>query len=1085
MRPGRDVLSSVSRLSIVLIAFIVFSGSATGFLLLSQSSPARAAVVEQKIIVAANANAGNDPTRVLDGNIGTSWAVVGNGVTPPKPAYLQLDLGAPTHLTQISWAFRLTGYADRMRIRVSEDGVNFTTIATRGNAPAQAWQSLNVDLTVRSVRFNVDNPNGDKSLGYIGEVKLYGESTITPTPSPTTVPLPASGGSSGATWTGNIRDGRLNTDWRTTVTPAPAKANVYIDLGGSLYVDTVSWVFSVTGGSPRLQIETSLDKKNWKTAIVSSDAPALQWQSRGLGEQTRYIRWLFVNTTGVPVLGYLAEVSVLTGVAPTPTATPSPTKTATSTATSTATMTATSTSTATATATAVSTATATSSATAPPTATPTQITTATEVPTQIATVAATSTATQSPTETPTVTPTPIPTIPAIDESGLPTSPPLAVLLSNDSASNRPAAELTFDGRYDTGWRLHQPGTSGNFLIYFFGDEPVVLTQVAWIHDQAGCVGSIVLETSSDGSIYQPIGTYTSTTTFTWNVVEVEATTLFLRVSLPNPAGLDPLGCFAEVRAWGTPVSPTPTATATDTPVNTPTATFTAIPTDTPTATLVPTETATQMPTQTSTATVASATSTTTSTPIPTSTPTSVPTETPTATLVPTEIPTATFTATSAPTETPTSIPTPTPTVPAIDSSMLPQTSPAPVLSSIDSADNRDAAALAYDGRFDTGWRLTQPGANGGNLLYYFGEDPIVLSQVAWIKDREDCGDTIVLEQSLDGSTYQPIATFPTGELFVWNVVDINATAKLLRFSFPNPNGLDQLGCLAEARAWGIPVSHIPTATAVPTETATALPTETPTNTPIPTETSTATATATDIPTETPVPTATMTSTPAPTETATPEPTATSTETPAPTATPTTGPGGIDESMLPQAPSLAVDSGIDSANNREAAELAWDGLYETGWRLEHPGISGGHLLFGFATPVRLSTIAWIHDQANCAGTIILEGSTNGEFYDPIATVPTSGVYTWNVVNVDVTAFYVRLRFQNPDNLDPLGCIAEVRAWGTPVQNFSAASEEIAPTETPMPTPTEVIAPTETAIDTPTPTEEPVIPEPTIDIPCGDA
>jgi hypothetical protein len=1060
----------------VLIAIIVFAGSTSLFVLLSQSSPARAAVIEQKIIVAAKANAGSNPIRVLDGNVGTSWAVIGKGVTPPKPAYLQLDLGAPTHLTQITWAFRLTGYADRLRIRVSADGVNFTTIATRGNAPAQAWQSLNVDQTVRSVRFNVDNPNGDSSLGYIGEIKLYGETTITPTPSPTTVPMPASGGSSGATWTGNIRDGRLNTDWRTTVTPAPAKAYVYLDLGRSLYVDTVSWVFSVTGGSPRLQIETSLDKKSWKTAIVSSDAPALQWQSRGLGEQTRYIRWLFVNTTGVPVLGYLAEVSVLTGIAPTPTATPSPTKTATPSATNTptATMTATSSATASATATEAFTATSTSTATFPPTAIPT----ATEPPTQTATSIATPTATQLPTEistaTPTLTPTPIPTIPPIDESGLPTSPPLAVLLSNDSASNRPAAELTFDGRYDTGWRLNHPGASGGHLIYFFGDDPVVLTQVAWIHDQAGCVGSIVLETSSDGSVYQPIGTYAASSAFTWNVVDVEATTLFLRVSLPNPAGLDPLGCFAEVRAWGMPVSPSPTATSTTAPA-------TATPVNTATATLVPTETATSIPTETATATEIPATSTPTMTPVPTSTPTSVPTETPTSTLVPTEIPTATFTATSAPTETPTSIPTPTPTVPAIDSSMLPQTLPLPVLSSIDSADNRDAAALAYDERYETGWRLTQPGSGGGNLLYYFGEDPIVLSQVAWIQDRSECGDTVILEQSLDGSTYQPIATFPAGEVFRWNVVEVDATTKLLRFSFPNPNGLDQLGCLAEARAWGIPLSQLPTATAAPTETATAHPTETPISTPSPTETPTATATATDIPTETPVPTATMTSTPLPTATATPEPTATPTETPIPTATPTSAPGEIDTSMLPQTPPLLIDSGIDSVNNRPAAELAWDGLYETGWRLEHPGTGGGFLLFGFVTPVRLSTVAWIHDQANCAGTITLEGSTNGEFYDPIATVPTSGVYTWNVINIDVTAFYVRLRFQNPDGLDPLGCIAEVRAWGTPIQNFSTASEEIAPTETPIPT--EIIVPTEPAFDTPTPTEEPVILEPTIDVPAG--
>jgi len=296
-------------------------------------------------IYETKANGGNDPARVLDGDLSSTWAIVGNGATPAKPAYLQLDLGVKTHLTSISWVFRLTGFADRMSIRISEDGVTYTTIYTTGNAPAGAWQAIGVDRVARYVRFNIDNPNGDLSLGYISEVRFYGEPlgptptpkpktpTPGPSPTPTNVALSASGGSSGATYTGRIRDGRLDTDWRTTSTPAPSSANVYVDLGSAIYLDSVSWVFSQTGGAPKLDIQISTDKKSWATIATVGDAPANQWQSVKVGAQARYVRWLFTNTTNVPVLGYLAEVTVRPGTVqgtastttPTATSTPTPT----------------------------------------------------------------------------------------------------------------------------------------------------------------------------------------------------------------------------------------------------------------------------------------------------------------------------------------------------------------------------------------------------------------------------------------------------------------------------------------------------------------------------------------------------------------------------------------------------------------------------------------------------------------------------------------------------------------------------------------------------------------------------------------
>lgn len=108
------------------------------------------------------------------------------------------------------------------------------------------------------------------------------------------------------------------------------------------------------------------------------------------------------------------------------------------------------------------------------------------------------------------------------------------------------------------------------------------------------------------------------------------------------------------------VTPTPTASVTQTPTNTPTVTQT--PTNTSTNTSTPTPTNTQTPTNTATQTQ-TPTNTTTSTNTPTPTNTSTPTQTPTntATRTPTPSITASPTGTAAVTPTPTGTPATTPT----------------------------------------------------------------------------------------------------------------------------------------------------------------------------------------------------------------------------------------------------------------------------------------------------------------------------------------------------------------------------------------------------------------------------------------
>jgi hypothetical protein len=277
------------------------------------------------------ANAGANPARAMDGDLNTTWTVTGNH-GPPAGAYLQLDLGEPTRIFEISWVFRTTGYADRFRIRISNDGVNYETIHTVGNAPAKAWQYLLIDRSARYVRFNVDNPNNDPAIGYLAEVAVRGVKAsqyVAPPAAAVPATLNASGGSSGATFTGRIRDGKLDTAWHTNGAIRPASASVYVDLGSIQAIGEISWIFSQTGGAPKLEIQVSDDKQSWVTIATAGNAAAGVWQRLQPEASGRYVRWLITNTTDATQLGYIAEVEVKTrpetNVPPTPTPTAAPT----------------------------------------------------------------------------------------------------------------------------------------------------------------------------------------------------------------------------------------------------------------------------------------------------------------------------------------------------------------------------------------------------------------------------------------------------------------------------------------------------------------------------------------------------------------------------------------------------------------------------------------------------------------------------------------------------------------------------------------------------------------------------------------
>lgn len=106
-----------------------------------------------------------------DGKTGTFWYTTGSGT--PSSAYIYLDLGAAKSIGKIEWLFSKSGSADSYKIQVSNDKTNWTTISNQSNGKSGSWYSKSVGKQARYVRFYFNNPNKDKALGFLAEVKIY------------------------------------------------------------------------------------------------------------------------------------------------------------------------------------------------------------------------------------------------------------------------------------------------------------------------------------------------------------------------------------------------------------------------------------------------------------------------------------------------------------------------------------------------------------------------------------------------------------------------------------------------------------------------------------------------------------------------------------------------------------------------------------------------------------------------------------------------------------------------------------------------------------------------------------------------
>lgn len=132
-------------------------------------SPSPAPGAAYRITRSVRTSGSNSSSYAYDGRTSTAWIT---NATTPSAAYIYFDLGSTNAIGSVQWMWQTGGLADAWRIEVSNDAVNWTLVANRGNQKAGVFTTQAVGQSARYVRFYFTNPNRDAQLGSVAEVKI-------------------------------------------------------------------------------------------------------------------------------------------------------------------------------------------------------------------------------------------------------------------------------------------------------------------------------------------------------------------------------------------------------------------------------------------------------------------------------------------------------------------------------------------------------------------------------------------------------------------------------------------------------------------------------------------------------------------------------------------------------------------------------------------------------------------------------------------------------------------------------------------------------------------------------------------------
>jgi hypothetical protein len=299
---------------------------------------------------------GNWSGYVRDGKITTTWQTITDSA--PSRAQVYVDFGKSGAITGAEFTFRRKSGARSYQIRVSTDKVNWTTVATFNYAEPLVWQRAEFNATGRYVQFLFFNVNNASALGYLAEIRIFGNPesfgssdapppTETPTPISTATAVQSEVAASpvgreqpateaaidlpvgspvnadeiavtGYRRTANsssasvLSDGSPDTVWESTAS-APDMIYVVAELGSAQPIGEVRLLPGSSGISGLVQIETSLDGIAWEFAGTPISSDTSDWPSLAIGREATAIRIVVTNPDGAATIGGIAEVRVNRG----------------------------------------------------------------------------------------------------------------------------------------------------------------------------------------------------------------------------------------------------------------------------------------------------------------------------------------------------------------------------------------------------------------------------------------------------------------------------------------------------------------------------------------------------------------------------------------------------------------------------------------------------------------------------------------------------------------------------------------------------------------------------------------------------
>lgn len=146
----------------------------------ANADPTRLLICASQVSATTNGTSSSGSELTVDLKTWTSW---GSAWGAPATAELRVSLPAATPLRQVRWLVASNAYMDDYDVEFSGDGVVWTPLIASGpnatlglNASTQnsnTWNTRDVTVTARYLRWSLRNPNNESKTGSLAEIEVY------------------------------------------------------------------------------------------------------------------------------------------------------------------------------------------------------------------------------------------------------------------------------------------------------------------------------------------------------------------------------------------------------------------------------------------------------------------------------------------------------------------------------------------------------------------------------------------------------------------------------------------------------------------------------------------------------------------------------------------------------------------------------------------------------------------------------------------------------------------------------------------------------------------------------------------------